>query len=175
MAEFLSFVIIATVLLGAIPAAIAKKKGRSFMLWWLFGTTLFIIALPTAILVGEGDSEEAGIGTKIGAVFSFLFIGFLFVSAVAIPKDGDLIIRSDQNIVSYDEYKIISNDMSYQKVVEVIGAEGKELSRNRIEGVPGVMSSIETVMYSWDNADFSGMNVTFQNGRVVQKSQFGLE
>ena len=37
--------------LGLIPAAIAQSKGRSFMGYWLFGTLLFIVALPVALLL----------------------------------------------------------------------------------------------------------------------------
>ena len=37
--------------LGLIPAAIAKSKGYSFILWWIFGTFLFIIALPIVLLM----------------------------------------------------------------------------------------------------------------------------
>jgi hypothetical protein len=29
-----------------------QKKGESFFLWWLFGTLLFIVALPLVILMG---------------------------------------------------------------------------------------------------------------------------
>lgn len=39
------------VLLGMIPAAIAHNKGHSFSLFWLYGTLLFIIALPHALLI----------------------------------------------------------------------------------------------------------------------------
>lgn len=31
--------------LGLIPAAIARKKGYSFGLWWLYGWMLFIVAI----------------------------------------------------------------------------------------------------------------------------------
>jgi hypothetical protein len=34
------------VLIGLIPAAVASKKGRSFVLWWLYGSAIFIVALP---------------------------------------------------------------------------------------------------------------------------------
>lgn len=37
--------------IGLIPAAIAKSKGYSFILWWIFGTFLFIVALPVALLM----------------------------------------------------------------------------------------------------------------------------
>jgi hypothetical protein len=35
--------------LGIIPAVIAHIKGHSFLGWWLFGISFFIIALPLAI------------------------------------------------------------------------------------------------------------------------------
>ena len=37
-------------LIGIIPAAIARSKGRSFFGFWFYGALLFIIALPHAIL-----------------------------------------------------------------------------------------------------------------------------
>lgn len=42
--------IILCALIGLIPAAIAHSKGHNFALWWLFGSMLFIFALPMAIL-----------------------------------------------------------------------------------------------------------------------------
>lgn len=38
-------------LLAFIPAIIAQKKGKSFILWWVFGFLLFIVALPWALLM----------------------------------------------------------------------------------------------------------------------------
>ena len=46
-------------LLGAIPGSIASQKGRNFFIWWVFGTTLFIIALPLAILITPLHNELA--------------------------------------------------------------------------------------------------------------------
>jgi hypothetical protein len=37
--------------LGLIPAVIAHRKGRSFGLWWIYGTMLFIVALFHALLI----------------------------------------------------------------------------------------------------------------------------
>lgn len=37
-------------LLGLIPAAIARHKGRSFAAFWIYGTLLLIVALPHALL-----------------------------------------------------------------------------------------------------------------------------
>lgn len=41
--------LILAMLLGLIPAYIALKKGRNFFDWWMFGTTLFVIAFPLAL------------------------------------------------------------------------------------------------------------------------------
>ena len=39
------------VLLGLIPPMIARSKGRGFVRWWLYGTVLFVVALPHALLL----------------------------------------------------------------------------------------------------------------------------
>lgn len=43
--------VIGAAILGLIPAMIAHKKGRSFLLWWLYGAALLIIAVVHAILL----------------------------------------------------------------------------------------------------------------------------
>ncbi|PJA32322.1 MAG: zinc ribbon domain-containing protein [Zetaproteobacteria bacterium CG_4_9_14_3_um_filter_53_7] len=47
-------------LLGIIPAVIAQKKGRNALLWWVFGTLLFIVALPVSLLIKPLPPQEAG-------------------------------------------------------------------------------------------------------------------
>lgn len=49
--------------------------------------------------------------------------------------------------------------MSYSEVQRILGSPGDEVSSNEIEGVPGVMDDIRTVMYMWQNSDGSNMNV----------------
>jgi len=44
-------ILILAVLIGLIPAAIAKSKGHSFGVWWLYGAALFIVALPHALVL----------------------------------------------------------------------------------------------------------------------------
>ncbi len=44
-------ILIVAFFIGLIPAAIASGKGRSFMLWWIYGFLLFIVALPHALLM----------------------------------------------------------------------------------------------------------------------------
>jgi hypothetical protein len=44
-------ILIFAILLGLVPAAIAKHKGRSFALWWLYGSLILIVALPHALIM----------------------------------------------------------------------------------------------------------------------------
>ncbi len=39
------------ILIGLIPAAIARNKGRSFVGFWIYGALLFIVALPHALIM----------------------------------------------------------------------------------------------------------------------------
>ncbi len=39
---YLFYFVISAGLLGLMPAFVADKNGRSFILWWLFGALLFI-------------------------------------------------------------------------------------------------------------------------------------
>ena len=40
-------------LLGMIPAIIAERKGRQGFLWWIYGTTLVVFALPHALMLED--------------------------------------------------------------------------------------------------------------------------
>jgi uncharacterized membrane protein YdbT with pleckstrin-like domain len=73
----------------------------------------------------------------------------------------------DRTTVTAAEYRQLDTGMSYARAVEIIGFQGTELSRNEIAG-------ITTVMLQWTNRDGGNMNAMFQNGRLVQKAQFGL-
>jgi hypothetical protein len=48
--QFLQIWAMASVL-GLIPAVIAHRKGRSFGLWWIYGSMLFIVALFHSLLI----------------------------------------------------------------------------------------------------------------------------
>ena len=49
--------VLLAVLLGLIPAVIARGKGRSFFPWWLYGALLFIVALPHSLMLKADRSE----------------------------------------------------------------------------------------------------------------------
>jgi len=79
-------------------------------------------------------------------------------------------VAAEERRVTMAEYNAIKTGMTWDEVVEIVGQPTEELSRNAIAGV-------ETAMYHWVNEGFfaGNMNVMFQNGRVVQKAQFGLK
>jgi hypothetical protein len=60
--------VIAVILIGLLPAFIAQGKGRSFGVWWFYGSMLFIVALPHALLlkpdVQAMENEQLGQGMK---------------------------------------------------------------------------------------------------------------
>ncbi|MBI5805814.1 SUMF1/EgtB/PvdO family nonheme iron enzyme [candidate division TA06 bacterium] len=77
--------------------------------------------------------------------------------------------------VTKAKFTKIQEGMSYAQVVKIIGAEGEVMSSSKVEGIPGVMASITTKMYMWQNTDGSNMNAMFQNNKLMSKAQFGLE
>jgi len=46
-----------SVLIGLIPAVIARNKGKSFLLWWFYGAMLFIVALPHSLFI-KADNQK---------------------------------------------------------------------------------------------------------------------
>lgn len=67
------------------------------------------------------------------------------------------------------EFMSLRLGMTYTEAVEIIGAEGQLLSENNIGGV-------YTAMYVWMGEAGNGANANamFQNGKLIQKAQFGL-
>lgn len=61
LGRLLLVLFVALILLGLIPAVIASRKGRKFLDWWFFGTGLFPIALPMALMIKDDPVESDGI------------------------------------------------------------------------------------------------------------------
>lgn len=108
-------------------------------------------------------------------VILLVSIGSLMNNDSTKPEAGFSMPSVGPEIATFEEYEKIKDGISYKEVVQIIGAEGEEMSRNKIQGVPGVMESIETVMYQWVNSNGGNMNAIFQNDKLIQKAQFGLK
>jgi len=182
----IGFLVIAA-LLGLIPGSIASKKGHSFGLWWFFGFMLFIAALPMAIILKPVEAETTttpgektktkSSGTNVPAWLVIIVLAgvgfFVYEQAETGGNGGGSSFL--QPVVTMASYSQIQNGMTYQQVVQIIGHPGTESSSNHMDGVPGVMASVDTVMYQWVNPGGSNMNAMFQNNKLIEKAQFGLQ
>ena len=55
------------VLIGLLPAYIARSKGKSFVLWWIYGALIFIVALPHSLLMKADKNAVEGNALAEGA------------------------------------------------------------------------------------------------------------
>ncbi len=72
--------------------------------------------------------------------------------------------------ISKAEFEALKTGISYEEAVAIIGGEGELSSQVDVAGY-------ETKMYIWKGEGSIGANanVTFQNGSLTSKAQFGLE
>ncbi|OOR30331.1 hypothetical protein BW892_07060 [Bacillus cereus] len=74
--------------------------------------------------------------------------------------------------ISKEEFDSIKNGMSYEEVISIIGGDGELLSETGTNG-----QQFHTLMYSWEGEKGFGSNAnaTFQDGKLINKAQFGLK
>jgi uncharacterized protein DUF3862 len=75
--------------------------------------------------------------------------------------------QSEVQIVTKAKYDSVQAGMSYDQVRAIMGDPGEEISQSDIAGYT-------SVMYAWKNSNGSNMNALFQNGKLINKAQFGL-
>lgn len=70
-----------------------------------------------------------------------------------------------------EKFNQITEGMSYEEVVGIIGSEGTLLSETGEAG-----TDLHTVMYEWNSADsaFGNANFMFQDDKLMSKAQAGL-
>ena len=62
--EVIITMVVPALLLGLIPAFIAKSKGRDFTLWWIYGFLLFIVALIHSFCIKANEKALIADGLK---------------------------------------------------------------------------------------------------------------
>ena len=82
-------------------------------------------------------------------------------------KDGSSLKKTIKVKSTRAEFDRISEGMTYEQVVSIIGTSGKLIISNEIAG-------IKTLTYSWKNANGSNITAIFQNGKLTQKAQLAL-
>lgn len=127
-----------------------------------------------------GWKKNVGIG--VGVLFGLGVIGAAFgepedkQAAMAEPSAPDADAAMDDAPpendpgISAAEFKELQTGMTQAEVSAIVGSEGEVISENEIAGT-------RTVMVQWDGESGFGANANamFQNGKLMQKSQFGLE
>lgn len=101
-------------------------------------------------------------------VFLIIFAGIWIVGMIAISYGDKGAGVAELAQITMANYHRIQTGMTYSEVCEILGKPGVEMARNELAG-------IKTELYSWQSKGPANMNVMFQNGRMVQKAQFGLK
>ncbi len=138
-----------------------KKKNGSVLKVILYTVVAFFTVI---ILMGIGCSILAG-----GIASS--------ISKQTNSQDQNALGINTSSSINLDNFNKISIGMTYEEILTILKVNGTLQSENSIEGIPGFSSKIETKMYAWSNNSILGgsMNIIIQNGKVFQKSQFGLK
>lgn len=117
-------------------------------------------------------------GTKNQAAVLALFLllafgggGYYFWAFMLNPSSPTEVLHTIDQVsggnVTMAKYDQIREGMTLSEVEQVMGQGGEELSRVNVAGY-------DNVIYAWSNPSGANMNVTFQNGKVYAKAQFGL-
>ncbi len=133
------------------------------------------------IIGSEGSvvSESGDKGTEFHTVIYewetdgiFSNANFTFQGDKLMNKSQIGVTDSSGATVTKEEFDKISNGMTYEQIVEIIGGEGDILSESGNEG-----DQFHTVIYMYNGEGDLGANAnfTFQGGKLQNKTQMGLK
>ena len=125
-------------------------------------------------------AQAAPAKSKIGKgcmIVAAVIVVLIIIGAIAsgnnggevVPPGGDAApaTETSEPSLTMDGFNRVKNGMTFDQVTAIIGKPSQELSRSDLGGT-------ETVMYMWEGSLGANMNAMFQNGKLVQKAQFGL-
>ncbi len=82
-----------------------------------------------------------------------------FVSLIGCSEESE---RINDELITLQEYSQLERGMTYEKVVKIIGGEGKSMSEE------GEGTTEQTLNYVWDGtAPNSFVSVSFQEGKLL--------
>lgn len=123
-------------------------------------------------LLGEGtessSSEIGGITTKM---YSWKGNGLanmnITIQNGVVTGKAQMGLNKNNPGITLEKYNSVNEGMTLEEVISVLG-QGDLTSQSKL-------MDIESYIYSWINKNGANCNITFQDGVVVMKSQFGLQ
>lgn len=142
------------------------------LLMWIIGFPLYLMKRDNFARLNRRQNTN-GIGVFLMSIFTtfimyVLMMGFIFTRPSYSSYPTRFVSIPSNTGITLAKYTRIRDGMSYSEVVGVLGQEGVEISSSDIAG-------FKTVMYQWSGNGIANMNAMFQNGKLIQKAQFGLE
>ena len=114
-------------------------------------------------------NKPSALRVLIGTIILFAGI-ILIASALATPQTANKTVAHESSeMVTLENFNKIDSTMTYADVCALFGKDGTLDSEVNVGG-------ITTQMYHWyDKSGIANCNVTFQNGVMAAKAQFGLK
>lgn len=140
---------------------LAKEKSKKpfYKKWWVWILAIIIIV---GIAGGGGGSDDATESDDKDVKSD----------ATAKKDEPAKEEQTDEKdgVLTQEKFDKIKSGMTYEEVVAIVGAEGKVMSESGEKG-----TEFHTVMYEFETDGFvSAANMTFQGGKLINKSQMGL-
>lgn len=137
------------------------EKKSIFKRWWFW----LIVVIVIIAIAGSGTSGSNSNSSSSTAASN---------STDAVQTDngssestGATDNEEDSGNINAEKFAAIEQGMSYEEVVDIIGSEGVEQSTSTV-------GDITTTIYDWDSDSWGNASVTFQNDKVVNKTQIGV-
>lgn len=122
------------------------------------------IAAPEVAREMERTAEEMQAELDAGPSFDEIMQETAQGMSDALSAGGE----SPSKGVTMDQFSRVQTGMTYREVVAILGEPTQQLSQVEVAGQ-------RSAMFSWDGEGFgANCNVTFSNGQVMAKAQFGL-
>lgn len=121
-----------------------------------------------------GETKRGG-GLAIGRIVprGMVALGAIVVLAACDAPPGEAsppAAAGNDPGISASEFAAMQTGMTPEEVTAIVGSAGTVMSESDLGG-------IRTVMVQWEGESGLGANANamFQNGKLIQKAQFGLE
>ncbi len=108
--------------------------------------------------------------TETGLI-NCLFSDNKLVAKSQFGLDDEEVNTSEEKVATLDKYESLSEGMTYEEVVNIMGDRGSRVVSGELEVGS---NTVEQALYVWKGENFSSITVTFEDNRLTSKTQQGL-